>query len=509
MSKITRHLIRSTASNIVGQLFVLGTWFVVTPFIVHQLGATAYGLWVLVAAMVAYGNLLDLGIGAAVTRYVAELRPQGRFEEASALIATALRMYSAVGLAVAVATVPLAIVFPDLFDVAGPIRDDARWVVLLTGLAVSVKLPAATPYAVLRGLQRFDLANLISVLATAVQASSMVAVLVLGWGVVGLAALSLPLTLLTQIPLQLAVRHAAPELRFGWRGARRSLVSTVASFSASTFVINSAGVVKTKTDEIVIARALPLAAVAPYSIARRVADLPAILAYQFIRILFPLASELHGAQERDRIRALYVASTRVTLALLVPLSTALMVLAGPFLEAWVGARYAGDVAVAVILLGAGMLDTAMWPAASLLQGTGDHRLLAVFGGGSALLNLGLSVALVTRVGVTGVAVGTLVATCVEFLVVVPFAMRRYQVETLTMLREALIPGFAPALPAGIVLFLLREAVAPSTLVAVVLIGAVGGLVYAAGYLSFGASSHERLALRQLASGTWAFARVRR
>ena len=52
---------------------------------------------------------------------------------------------------------------------------------------------------------------------------------------------------------------------------------------------------KTKTDEIVIAGALPVATVAPYSIARRVADLPTILTYQFIRILFPLASGLHGA----------------------------------------------------------------------------------------------------------------------------------------------------------------------------------------------------------------------
>ncbi|HEY8765072.1 MAG TPA: hypothetical protein VIM18_12830, partial [Solirubrobacteraceae bacterium] len=59
---------RSTASNVAGQVVVLGVWFALTPFMVHRLGAANYGLWVLVASLVAYGNLLDLGVGAAVTK---------------------------------------------------------------------------------------------------------------------------------------------------------------------------------------------------------------------------------------------------------------------------------------------------------------------------------------------------------------------------------------------------------------------------------------------------------
>jgi O-antigen/teichoic acid export membrane protein len=509
MSAIARHMVRSTASNLAGQLFVLATWFVLTPFVVHELGATKYGLWVLVASLVAYGDLLDLGVGAAVTKYVAELRPRGKSEEASALIATALWIYCAVGLLVIAASVPLTLVFPDLFHIAGPLRDDARWVVFLTGLALGVKLPAATAYAVLRGLQRFDLVNMISVCSTLVQAASTVAVLLLGWGVVGLAALVVPLTLLTQIPMQIVIRRVAPDLRLGWRGAHTRLVRTVASFSFALFVSNSAGVVKTKTDEIVIARALPLATVAPYSIARRLSELPTILTYQFVRLLLPLASELHGARQAERIRALYVASMRVTLALFVPVATALMILAGPFLDAWVGARYAGDADVAVILLGAAMLDMAMWPAASLLQGTNGHRLLAVFGSASALLNLGLSIALVRSVGVVGVALGTLIAAAVEVAVVVPFGMRRHGIPTATMVRGALLPGLLPAVPAVVVLFTLRAALAPSTLVSVIAVGAAGGLVYAGGYLSFPASALERTALWQLAVGAWQLARVRR
>jgi O-antigen/teichoic acid export membrane protein len=506
MSWISRHLLRSTASNVAGQAITLGTWFLLTPFILDRLGASAYGLWALVASLLAYGTLLDLGVGAAVTKYVAELRAADQSEEASALIATALRIYCATGALVAAAGVPLAFAVPALFDVSAAQAHDARWVVLLSALGLAVNLPATTAYAVLRGLQRYDLINVVGISATLTQAVATIVVLQAGWGVVGLAAIWAPLVLVWQAPLVLILRRVAPDLRFGLRGARRQMLSRVAGFSASLFVINGAGALKTKTDEIVIAGALPLAAVTPYSVARRLAELPTLITYQFVRVLMPLASHFHGLRDESRLRELYVASSRVTLALFVPVALGLCVLAGPFLTAWVGPRFAGDADIALLLVAAGAFDILMWPAMSLLQASEQHRRAAVFSGLSAVLNLGLSLVLVRRMGVTGVAVGTLVATVAEALVVMPLAMRRYAIGARELVRDVLAPTLLPALPAAATLVLLRLALEPSSLPVIVLVGAAGGLVYAAGYLCSGASAGERLALRRLAGTTLHLAR---
>ncbi len=92
-----RRIFLSTASNYVGQIVVIGVWFLLTPFILDRLGATQYGLWVLVASFLAYGTLLDLGVNEAVVKYVAEHRAKGDSEAASSLIATTLWIYMAVG----------------------------------------------------------------------------------------------------------------------------------------------------------------------------------------------------------------------------------------------------------------------------------------------------------------------------------------------------------------------------------------------------------------------------
>ena len=131
------------------------------------------------------------------------------------------------------------------------------------------------------------------------------------------------------------------ELRFGFRGAGRRHVRTVAAYSSSTFLLHLGGHLETQTDEIVIGALLPLRAVTPYNIAHRLSMLPQILAEQFVMILLPYASALHVGNDRLRLRQLYLASTRITLVILMPVGALLIVLARPILTAWVGVAYAG------------------------------------------------------------------------------------------------------------------------------------------------------------------------
>src|SRR5690606_3994728 len=95
---IRGHVLRSTASNYVAKLITLVTWFFLTPFILHQLGPGGYGLWAVVGSAVAYGTLLNFGISGAVIKYVAEHRARGENQHAHHLIATALCLYSVLGL---------------------------------------------------------------------------------------------------------------------------------------------------------------------------------------------------------------------------------------------------------------------------------------------------------------------------------------------------------------------------------------------------------------------------
>ncbi len=491
-SVIRRRVLLNTISNYTGQVFTLGIWFFLTPFLLHRLGASAYGLWVLVGSVVAYGSLLDLGIASAVTKYVADYYAKGQIEQAQSLVATALCLFTGLGLIIVALSAVLAPVFPALFKIPPDQHSTAVKLVLLSGLGMSVALPCTTTLAVLRGLQRFDLLGLITFIGMSMFTITTVGVLLLGWGLLGMVSVNIVTSLLTQIPTLWLIHRIAPELRFGFRGADRRLIRTVASYSSALFVIAFAGKLKTKTDEVVIGAFLPIASITPYSIARRLSAMPSTLTNQFIKVIMPLAAQLHAENDHARLRTLYVTSTRLTLAIFLPIACSLVILARPFLTIWVGAAYADSTNLVLILTISSLLEIVLWPAGSILQGMARHRRLAVIAIGSALLNLGLSVLLVRPFGVTGIALGTLIPTSVECVCfVMPYAMRVIGVTVWAVLREIFIPTMTPIVPMAIVIYNLREILKPASLISIATIAGVGLILYVTIYLSVTVTAEQQ------------------
>jgi len=496
---IRRRVIVNTASNYVAKILTLGVWFFLTPFLLRQLGVSDYGLWILIGSIAAYGSLLDFGIATTVTKYVAQFHAEGQIERARSLVATTLWLYLGLGLVAVVLSAFLAPIIPIVLNIAPGQQTTASWLMLLSGLGLGTSLPSATSIAVLRGLHRFDLANLVGIFGMTLFTVATVAVLLLGGGLLGMVAVGIPVTLVTQVPAIWLIRRTAPELHFGLHHTDRSLLRTVMSFSSALFVINVAGQIQTKTDEIVIGAFMPISNVTPYSIARRLSEMPQLLSEQFMKVIMPLASQLDAENDHGRLRTLYLTSSRLTLAIFLPLAVGVVILAQPFLKAWVGAPYDQYAYLVVILTLASLMDTSQWPASAILQGIGRHRLLAVITLGAAFANLGLSLVLVRPLGLAGVALGTLIPATIESLCfVLPYVMHVNRISFRIVLTEIYLPALLPAVPMAIVLYGLREIAHPVSLIAIASIGSLGLLVYVIGYMVIGAGRVER----QLGRDAW-------
>jgi O-antigen/teichoic acid export membrane protein len=492
-SKEIRHqALFNAASNYVGKFAALAVWFFLTPFILHELGDDNYGLWALVGSIVAYGALLNFGIGTAVTKFVSQYRARGETEQARHLVATALCVYTAIGFAIVAISLFVAPWVPVWFNINPENHVTAERLTFLSGLGLGVSIPCSTASAVLRGLQRFDLLNIVNIAFTLLQAAVLITVLLLGFGVLGMAAATIVVRLVMQIPTIWFISHVAPELQFGWRGARSASVRTVTSFSWPIFIMQIGGQLETKTDQIVIGSFLPIRAVAPYSIAQRLSSLPQLITEQFLSLILPMASELHGRNDLVRLRKLYLTSTRLALAIFLPIGCCLILLAKPLLSLWVGAQYAQFSNVLTILVLASLIDMILWPAGLILQAMVRHRLSAFAALATGITNLLLSITLVQSHGLIGVALGTLVPTVLAtFFVVLPYAMHVIGVNVKTVVAHIYYPVLLPVIPTVAALYVLVEAYPPTSFWSLGLISAAGIMVYGAVYLPFGAGELER------------------
>ena len=155
----------------------------------------------------------------------------------------------------------------------------------------------------------------------------------------------------------------------------------------------------------------------------------------------------------------------------------------------------------VILAIATAIDLSLWPAGFVLQGINRHRWIAPIALTSGLANLALSLALAQPFGIVGVAVGTLIPTAVEaVLLVTPLTLRALGVGPLRFVRQALAPAILPTLPVLVVLTVAREIARPSSVLAILVLIAVAHALYGAVYLATPPASAERRLARDLVRG---------
>jgi O-antigen/teichoic acid export membrane protein len=466
--------------------------FFLTPFILHRLGETEFGLLALVSSAVGQTELLDFGIKAALTKYVAEHHSKGNYSEARSLIATSFGLYCGLGLLALLITAIIAPIFPYLFNVPPSLKTTATIVVLLMGIQLAFALPGAAPAAALWGLHRYGLVNALIMTSTVLSAAVTVIVLMAGGGVVAMVAGFTPLPLGMLALGIYAFNRVAPELTPSWRDARRHLVRSVLSFSGATFIIEAGFSLLTKVDEIIIGAFLPISSVSPYAVARRLSGIPQMATEPILGSFLPVASQLQAEGETDRIRLLYLTGSRMTLAISVPLAVVLVALAGPLLALWVGGQYSLYAPIVVILALAGVVEISHWPAKEILQGIARHRGLAPGYICAAIANLGISVALVRPYGLVGVAIGTLIPSIVlSFCYIWPYASWVIGVPWRDLLTRALLPALVPAVPMMAAIYGMGRILEPSGLISTGVTAAAGLVTYAAGYFMLAsAEEHE-------------------
>jgi len=187
-SRVLTRNIFSNWSNL-GVNVVVG--FLMLPFLVSRLGDSLYGIWVLVVAVVGYGNLLDFGVRSSIVKYVSQRHATNDREGLQRLFNTTLVAYSAIGVVILALAAGAAAFLSQLFVIPSELSAEARVVVVVVGLNLALKFPSGVFEGFLTGLQRYELANAIAIGATLLRASLTVAWLLGGGKLLALAAVGL------------------------------------------------------------------------------------------------------------------------------------------------------------------------------------------------------------------------------------------------------------------------------------------------------------------------------
>ena len=235
------NILRNAIANWLSFGFAALVGFFLAPFVVHRLGDSAYGVWVLLGSFVGYLGLLDFGVRGAVTRFVADSHSRSDHEGASAIVAAALRLFTTLATVTLLVSGLMAVLVNRVFDLPPELVNDARLVVLLSGAAVAAAFVGGVFSGVVTGLQRFDIDSTVEIAMTALRATAVVTALRLGYGLVALGTIQLGISVLRGGVAWVVAHRLYPDISIRSRRPPNGVIRHLLAFSLFSSLIHWSG----------------------------------------------------------------------------------------------------------------------------------------------------------------------------------------------------------------------------------------------------------------------------
>ncbi len=313
------------------------------PLMLHGLGATAYGLWVVLftfSGSSGWFSLLDAGLGVATTRGIAAGVATGDRSRSRDVLGTGLAMVT--GLAVVCGPL-FALIAPGvlvgLMAVPPHLREPFEVTTRIFGAELVADLMFGQLTSSIEGFNRVDHSRLVdSLRRTGVTAGTAIAAIV-SHDLVMVGVASLLATTLAAVTAGAMVRHdaAGTAPRF-----RRALVPALLRHAWTVGLLRPLGVLHRSIDRFVVGIVIGPAAVPAVEIATQIAaGCETVMAAGSYSVL-PGAAELHATGDHEALRKLLLVGTRFVVLTTWMVTVGAMCLARPAIVVWVGVLAGGS-----------------------------------------------------------------------------------------------------------------------------------------------------------------------
>ena len=392
-----------------------------TPIMIGRLGQTGYGFWALIGSLIGVSTFFDLGISSSLKRFLPLYEVRGDKEKYYQTVVISFSIFCACSFVFLLFAFLLRNIIFNKFA-QGIAPETFLFVYSVVATDFAIQLPMRVVVGFLESKLEYDSLAFVELGKAIIRGAGIYGVLRYGMGLEAIASVCLGANFLGHAFLLLYFRrrhwHTIVNKKF--RAFSADILPELLSYSWINLLGSFTDILKFRLDDFVISRFLGLSLVTPYAIAMK------LVSYfvEFISIMMgqtvPVFSKLDALGNRKSLLIAFTLLTKISTALSVYVGGVLIIFGKPFLDRWVGPPAKEAYPVLVILSVAFVLALAQYPMGNLMRGTSRHGILLFCNLIEGVVNLALSLVLVQRYGILGVAIGTAVPMILSRLLLQPY-----------------------------------------------------------------------------------------
>ena len=301
---------RSSLTGGMAQAWRILSRFILTPIIIDQIGMKGYGVWTLVFSLAAYVDMSNLSLGLAYTKFTAEYTRQRRFADLQRILGSGIALVTPIGL------IGLAIAWllgePILSGLGVPdhLLPGANVALMVIIGMMLLRMTVGCRLEVLAGLQRIDLTFNLYILTSIVEFAVSLPLLLLGYGLYGLAIGHATGQVINAVVAYFLVRKRLPQVRISPRFVSRDGIKKVLSVGGKFQLLALLNIGVQQGVKMLVSGMIGVDWLAIYELADKLHRLAKTASDAIVAPLMPAFANLYAGGNKTRQRNLFFQGSR-------------------------------------------------------------------------------------------------------------------------------------------------------------------------------------------------------
>ncbi len=429
---------------------------VYTPIMLRLLGQNEYGLYQLVASVVAYMSLLSLGFGSSYLRFYARYRAKNDSKEIARLNGMFMAIFLTMSLVTIVVGVCMVVNIEWVFGsgLSGAEYSTAKVLMALMVGNMALSFPSSVFSSYIIAHERFAFQKSLAVVQSILSPFLALPLMLLGYGSVGLVLASTIVTVLSFIVHMWFCLNRL-NMRFWFKGFKFALLKEMWFFTSYIFITQIINQVNWNVDKYLLGRLAGPTAVAVYGVGNTLRAMYVQFSTAISAVFIPRVNQLVAEKRNDRLLTGLMAKVgRLQFVVLMLVLSGFVVFGHPFVKIWAGNEYTDSFWVALIIMVSGTIPLIQNLGIEIQIAKNKHKMRSIIYGVVAIGNIVLSIPLIRDFGPVGAAVGTAISLFVGNVIFMNiYYHTRVGLDMVFFWGQILrlIPGLVPSIVFGMVI----------------------------------------------------------
>lgn len=324
---------------VIGMSVLVGLLY--TPYMLRMMGQSEYGLYSLVASIIAYLTVLDLGFGNAITRYTAKFRSEGKTEEQFEMFGMFFILYIVISIVAFLIGVILYFNVEDVFgENMSPLEISRAKVLLLILLAnLAFNFPMSIFGSIIYAYERFVFPKVVNIIRVVLNLVVMVYLLENGYRAIAMAVVQTVFNVLT-LTMNFIYCNYKLKIRMYFRKFNLSFLKEVALYSFWIFLNVIMDRVYWSTGQFVLGAFVGTVAVSVFAVSIQLETMYMQFSTAISSLFLPkVTAMVASGNDEKSISELFIKTGRIQFVVMFFIFCGFVVFGRQFVGIWAGEGY--------------------------------------------------------------------------------------------------------------------------------------------------------------------------